>query len=508
MKSTMMKDGHPRAIYEESNSRFKITPLLNGRMSLPDAVRAMKECTIPTKGLVTWKFIARFFQINQSDAFKLAYATKRDSHFIRKALEPYLVIDEAAQCAYVYDYAHKPAGVVPKHIGPSIINGEADTQEVIEKIPTRISTRISVKYPFTKSLVMSLKPTNGYLLGIRDIVIAQPNAVYKVTGSAGTLTDLLRRIHFVAVEPGDASLLIAVDDGTKEVGGVASTEISLTVVEGETISIPELHLPEEPKANLMEESSFDAITVSDEDDKMMQLRMTPFGCKILNFKNTIHPLLPGEVRNIYGRPETINDDIANLSIVPFQVNAQIGVELICGSTTIRQYVVFDVAAPDEGDEEDENHTLPQPDDADETPENPSNGTEEPQGQGIAVQSDEDPEAIQMPVMQSTVETISGLPGAVVAMPLTVTNGEDDQAVTLILKPIRCTLTDTINNKTIAHNKSHTLQGTITAVNTTLQAMQVNVGTQEGRIDMTLNGNPSTIQVVIIPTESEQTSPAQ
>lgn len=527
MKSTMMKGARPRAVFDRDNHRFIISPLLpTGRMTLSDAFRAIKESPFERKK-ISWRAIGKFMNISQSHAFKVAYCTKRDGYIIRKALIPYLVIDEAKGEAYLYDYLHKPESVVPTHVGPLLINGEAEKQTITQEIPTKVSSRVRVKYPFSASLVMTLKPQNGYLLGIKDVVIAPPNVVYKVTGSASALTDLLTRLHFVAVEPGDATLTIAVDDGAKAITSVVSTTVSITVEEGEKISVPELALPEAPKATIHEESKFDPIKINDEDGKLFQFRITPFGCKIIGFKNNLHPLMPGQVSNLYGRAETINEDIANLSIIPYQENAQIGIELISGTFKLREYIVFDIAVPEEPEDEEESTedpnapttqsaSNPDPDDlqagsAESGPvENPESVEGTPAVQSDEGQAIDDGEpavesTLSTPYVTSTVQSISGVAsGTAVDMPIRIT-GADEVEVACTLKPIRCTLTNTTTNTNTAHNKTLNISGTVASANQILEALKINVGTQEGRVDVTLNGQVQSLPVVPLTPPAEDQS---
>lgn len=493
MKSTMMLDTRPSAVYDKEQHRFIIKNISKGKITLPDVFRAIKKCQVQGIGRISWKFLAHFCQITQSDAFKVAYLSKGDGYIIRKALQPYLVIDDAENIAYFYAYDYKPESTAPTHVGPTITNGDTDTQIIVEKIPTKVSTRVRVKYPFNQVLHMKLQPTNGYLLGIRDIVVAQPDAVYEVSATAGTLTDLLQRLHFVAVEAGVASLLITVDDGSNEVGGVVSTTINIEATEGVKVSVPELHLPESPSATLLEESPFDPITVSDEDDKVMQFRITPFGCKIINFKNVLQPLMPGQVRNIYGRPETINGDIANLSIVPFQENAQIGVELICGNTTIRQYIVFDVTVPEVPiEEEPSEDTPPAPEAPESTPDaDIPPQADEPEAQAAAMSLREPP----APEFTSTVEAVSGKSGEEVPLPVSL-QGESDALASISIKPVRCSIFNPNTNQTTAHNTTFKLDGTVAEINGEISGLIVTIGTKDGRIDLTVNGTVVTIPVTV------------
>lgn len=464
------------AEYDSDHHRFVLKPLLPGAtMSLNKAfVAIIKTGKGEDLKKMTWKKLGDFCKVTQSEAFKIAYCSPAHRCVVRRTLQPYLVIDAINNCAYFYHRDYLPEDIKPTHVGPSIINTEStDAQVIVEKIPTKVTSRVKINYPYTDSLIMTLQPTNGYLLGVRDITLAQPNHTYVVTGSARTLTDLLRKMNFVGVTPGDASIIISVDDGEKTPTSVVSTTVVLNVTEGVRVSVPQLILPENPAATLHMESAFDAIQVQDDDNKYMQLRITPFGCKIINFNNSLQPLLPGNVRNIYGCPETINADIAHLAIVPSQSNAQIGLELICDTTRILKYVVFDV-------------------------------TDTSAAEPVAAMSLEDE-----PVAQAEAPTpvtiswagpeLSGVEGTESPLAMVI---EADAVAPVTLKPINCTLTHTETGTKTIHNKTLTVTGdTVAAINAELSKYVYTLGSKSGRIDVSYGDHKVSIPTTVVPPEA-------
>ena len=306
------------------------------------------EITIPLvfKSIVShtntsWKKLAEFAGLRGSSAaFNVTFVTRKKK--LVEALNEYLVIDRAKSQAFFYHHEYKPEGVVAPHIGPVIVNGEPTKTTLFTKIPTKVTSRLTVKDPLNRVLTMTLTPYNGYLLDFNDIRLANPDMKYVIAGSPASLNRLLRTVHFVAVKQGEGSVTISVDDGSKDVASVSSTTVKLQIEQSQEISIPELNIPVDQVIQMNQESSFDPITVSDVDGKLLEFRITPFGASIHGFKNYLRSVNTGEMRTIYGRPEVINAEIANLKIVPYQENAQLGVELICGATRIRQYITFSV----------------------------------------------------------------------------------------------------------------------------------------------------------------------
>lgn len=324
----------PKAREDIDNHRYIIEPLeANGGMRIGTALQAVKDTHL------TWREIAEYFGIpNQSEAFKLAYAHKSlDPN--REMLKELLVIEDGV--AYMYNKDHKPASASVPHV-PVILINKSITLKVYTNVPTKVTTRITLKDKLSRKLTMSITPTNGYIVGVTDLNICNPGATYVVKGTAKTLNNLLRSIYFVGCNFGDAKVLIKVDDGAGKVSSITTAEVKLNVVANEQPSIPELTVPKNVNIVLGADSPFSGVSVADKDNKIMTLRVSPFGCEVYGFSGLLGTIKQGELRTISGRAATINKDVANLVVRTDRADAQIGFELICGRTIIRKYLKFSV----------------------------------------------------------------------------------------------------------------------------------------------------------------------
>lgn len=336
-----MSKNNPRtkAFLDSENYRFIISPLdKDGGMKIPAVFRAIMQTTN-----TTWKDLAAFAGLkNQNEAFRVAYTNDR---LLINSLVQNMAIDVSNRAAYFYDKDHKPAAIPPQVPAPTITNKEAATQTVTAFVPTKVVSRVTVNDDTVRVLKMSITPTNGYLLGIRDIHLSNPGMTYVVRATASTLNTLLKNIHFIGVEPDAADVTIAIEDitSTGTPTFTVSTTVQIAVAAGTVPSIPELIVPETAPATLNNDVKIDGIEVKDTDGKIMELRVQPFNCEVLGFKSIIRPLLPGQVQSVFGRPDTINEAISDLQVRARKLNAQLAFELVCGSTKIRKYTIFDVA---------------------------------------------------------------------------------------------------------------------------------------------------------------------
>lgn len=331
-----------QAVYDADNFRFIITPYEEGDSVTPGALLRIIHKWVEQRSKYNLRWMADFLGLNKAtDAFKATYA-KAYCPRNHPELEDLVAIDVDKHEVYFYHHEHKPANASKQHVGPTIANKEDELQNVIAGIPAKISTRVTIVDSVSRMLTMTLKPTGGYVLGLQDINLCQPNMTYQVVGSAKTLNNLLKNIHFVGTEAGNGVLSIAVDDGAGETTSKFTTDVRVKIAEGATVAVASVKLPESAKATIGEFVKFDAIEIEDEDGRPCELRMTPFGCNITGFKNFLGTLVPGKVRKMVGRPETINADIANLEVKALQENAQLGMEFISGTTRQLLYLVFDV----------------------------------------------------------------------------------------------------------------------------------------------------------------------
>ena len=330
------------AILDEEKHRYVITPLKNGEtMDVPCVFRAIFSTTN-----AKWKDIAAFAGLKRSNfAFRVAYKTNSPREL--EDLNPFLVVDVSKQEAYFYDSEHKPEQAAAPYVGPTITNKEDTTRELTTFVPAKVTSRVTVADENDVALTMKVTPTNGYLLGINDVNIALPNTAYVVRGHAKSLNSLLRQMHFIATESGNGQVIVSVDDGAGEVDSIASTTVKFTIVKGAEVSVPTLNIPASPTATLDTYVTVSGLTVADKDNKLMELRLTPFGANLTGFTHSVGVVSSGYSKSVYGRPEVINAQIANLQIKALQENVQLCAELFCGKTQISKYIKFTVGSTDE-----------------------------------------------------------------------------------------------------------------------------------------------------------------
>lgn len=323
------------AIYDAFRYRFCIGPLVNGTITVGSALYYAHKYTD-----FSWRDLAEFVKLpKQSDVFKLAHLknNKVDTSHINQ----FLVIDAAKDVAYLYHHEHKPSDVNVPDIKPVINNGDKQ-RKVTAFIPTLITPRVNIVYPYSRELELTITPKNGYILGLKDVHLADPDKGYTERGLVDRLNDLLRNITFVGTEAGNGKVTITV----KVTGepDVISSETAIIIEEGKTVSTPTLTLPTKPKAIIDKSSKFDPITVADADDKLLTVKLSPFGCTIYGFMNRAEPLHEGELLAIHARQKFINECLANLYIRPHDLNSQLGVELLTNGRLVkRSYLVFEVA---------------------------------------------------------------------------------------------------------------------------------------------------------------------
>ena len=452
-----------KAVFDSKNFRYVVSPLTNdATISVQQVLRVIKNTT-----LITWHQLTEFTGLrSSSDCFKVCYTANKKLALIEK-LNEYLTIDVDNNRAYFYDKDHKPASALPVHVSPSIKNNEPTPQTVYTLVPTKVLTRLTINDPLDRILVMTLTPTNGYLLGIKDITISKPGMSYVVTGSKKTLNELLDHIHFVGTEAGSGSVVIAVDDREDDVASVSSTTVTFTIKASVVPSVPSVVLPTDQTVTLGVASEFDAIEVVDTDKKVMEFNITPFGCEISGFKSYLYSLHQGEVRTIYGRPKTINEEIAKLKVTALQENAQIGVVLKCGKTTIRQYLKFTV-------EEESN-----------------SGNQQQQQEPVVVSFDVEADFDK--------EAYSGIIGTTELINAVLT-GNYNQAFDLKISVNGVKLTNTDNSIALDGTSgvvSKTLNGTVTQLQDKLENMTLEYVATTGSITLEFNNTSVTAQVTAV-----------
>lgn len=333
---TMFKNTKERTraiLFDPDNFRFVMDKPANPEVevSVPYVFRSIYHGTN-----YSWKQIADFAGLRSaSDALLAAHRSRpiKEMGF----LNSFLVVDDVEKKVYYYDKDHKPADVITEHIGPSLTNG-ITTLTVSTKVPTRVLSRMTIVAPESMHLTMTITPTGGYMFDEQDNRLAIPNSSWVVSGSTRTLNDLLRTIYFIATKPGTGEIVVKVDDMSGALGGAASTAVTLTIEETKEPSIPVLTIPGEQMGLCDEFNSIDPITVTDADNKYMQIKVQPFGCAVTGFKGRLVPVTPGSFHIIYGTPENLSNELSSLEIKPYQENCSLGVELRCDLVVIREYI--------------------------------------------------------------------------------------------------------------------------------------------------------------------------
>ena len=248
-----------KAVLDEDNNRYILSPIPETGITIGDALRAIKSST-----KTSWRKIATFCGLqNQTIAFKVAYVTRKFEE--KTTLSNFLVI--SGDKAYLYDKDHRPASSNPTHIKATISKSSDSLIKVTEDIPTKVTSRVTIADPLNRVLKMTVTPENGYIIGMN--------------GTPKTLNSLLKSIHFVGVSAGDASIKIEIDDGEGLVSSVNTVSIDMKVLQGVNISVPEINLPESANIVAGVDTPLTGITVSDADNKMLDLKITPFGCELM-----------------------------------------------------------------------------------------------------------------------------------------------------------------------------------------------------------------------------------
>lgn len=327
----------PIATADSLNNRYIISPLsIDGDITVSAVLRSIKESTH-----LSWRDIADWCGIrDSSDAFKLAYT--RSLRKERARLSEYITI--SGDLAYFYDKDHKPVSptVVIKHA--SLINGERDIISAVVNRASKFATRVTVLDTENRALKLTLTATNGYISSIDNDVTIQNKAQITVTGDPKRLNAVLRGLVIVCPTAGEASVKLVLDDLTGGVSALSTAEIPILVEQAKTASIPSLNTPATASVKLTADSVLTpAVTVSDADNKEFELHITPFGCNIFGFKNSIHAVTPGTMYVTAGTPDEINADIAKMSVYAYQTNAQIAYELVWDTTKIRKYLALTVS---------------------------------------------------------------------------------------------------------------------------------------------------------------------
>lgn len=340
----------PYAVLDAINHRYIIRNIGVTGITPGAALRAVKATH------VSWRYIAEFFGLDrQSVAFKAAYK----SHAAEQAYLANFITVSGDQ-AFFYDKDHQPESVNNPKVHPTIVNNEPNGTKVTAKVPANITGRIVIKDPIDRSLRMTLTTTNGILNGTGKLYINPNGGSIVLRGNAARLTRYLREITFVGAAAGNGSIAITVNDLGGTADSIVQTSVNVVVQANKVDSVPELRVPTtKPTVVLNVKTVIEPpVTVADADKKLLKLKICPFGCDVLNFKNYIGYLKSGVTETVYGTPDYINEYLAQMQVRAYQTNAQVGFELSCGRYKVRKYLVTNVITEEEAtDPTDQSNSL-------------------------------------------------------------------------------------------------------------------------------------------------------
>ncbi len=416
-------------------------------ITVPKIVRLLK-----LKLKLNYRDIAEFCNITSNKVFRLAFTSHMGKHLSEyESLNECLVIDPEKGTAKFFHHDHKPASAERPHIPVTIEDTTGEVGTVTVRIPTKLTTRVRINDPLSRTLSMSIAPTGGYVLGVKDNTLCEPDATFYVAGEASSLNDLLRRIHFVGVKPGEAGkLVITVNDNEGKSNSTATTTLNFQQKEGVVTSIPTITIPPKIKAKIGADTKITTpITVADADGKLVALNIYPYNCEVYGWKSRVDYIGFGEMHTSTGRPELVNDDIADLHVRALKENAQLGLELLCGKTVIRDYLVFEVEPAD-------NEVSP--------PSPPS----------------------EKPVPEMTGNDLTGDLNAKVNLGVAFTDNGYDKQITLTITPTGCAI-ENYGGQPIAAGSSKQDTGTVAQLNGKLAAAKVQLTTAKGTVKFDWNG---------------------
>lgn len=341
------------AILDEDNFRYIITPLKPGNVcTVPDALRAIKNSTE-----LHWREISEYFGLkNANRSFRLAYCQPKDKiSEDLDYLQDYLVIDTGGDQAYLYEKEHKPAQVIPPHVGPTITSGKTGLT-VVAGTPELFATRVVIDDPLNRVLVMTVTPSGGYIVSDFDNVIPEAGDARTFTGYKKSLNHILKHLRFVGVGNGSASVNIAIDDREGDPASTSSVAVTITVNAAQEVSTPTLTVPANVSSEINKYVDLKTVTVADTDNKVLAVRFSPVNCQLCGFASSIDIVKSGKTKVVTGLPEKLNAEFAKLIVMPLIVgDASLGVEMVAdgGFYDVKFVKVTGTAATPEPPEEDE-----------------------------------------------------------------------------------------------------------------------------------------------------------
>lgn len=397
------------AILDVKNFRYVITPLKPGNVcTVPDALRAIINSTE-----LRWREISEYFGLkNANRSFRLAYCQPKDK--ISEDLEylqEYLVIDTNNNQAYLYEKEHKPAQVIPPHVGPTITSGEARLT-VVAGTPELFATRVVIDDPLNRVLMMTVTPSGGYIVSDFDNVVPDAGVARTFTGYKKSLNNILKHLRFVGVGNGSASVNIAIDDRESNVASTTSVAVTITVNAAQEISTPTLTVPASVSSEINKYVDLKTITVADTDNKVLAVRFSPFNCQLCGFASSIDIVESGKTKVVTGLPDKLTEEFAKLIVMPLIVgDASLGVEMTAdgGFYDVKFVkVTGTAAAPSEQEESEEESETGKQNQEGSTTVTPSTGetkkSEEGKSEEVKTQSAPTVKAANTPQVAKTVVT--------------------------------------------------------------------------------------------------------
>lgn len=343
------------AVLDTDNFRYIVSPLKPGNViTLQDVFKAIKNST-----QLKWLEIAKFAGLsNANRAFRVAYLQKDREEM--KALQAYLVIDAPSNCAYFYRHDHKPAQVIPPHVGPTIVSNEPAIKNVVAGVPSLFATRVIVSDPLNRILTMTVTPTGGYIITNTSNIVYDTDVTYTLSGSAAALNKILDNLKFVGRGKGSSQVVIAVDDREGAGSSTASVTVKLNVTEGAQVSVPVLTVPSDGVTGKVNEYTDLKISITDKDNKRLAVRFTPFNCQLFGFRSWAEILGPQETHVVNGVPDYITKDLAKLQVMPLAEKCSVGIEVRCGKHYELKYVNITATSaltPEKEEDQDESTEL-------------------------------------------------------------------------------------------------------------------------------------------------------
>lgn len=332
----------PRATLDDENNRYIIRPIDGSKpVTVKMVLRSIKETTH-----TTWRNMAEWIGVKkQSDVFKLTYCDGLRT--VRNEVAQFITV--SGDVAYFYDKDHKPTSAETPVVHPTLVNSETDVITVTAKMPSLVTSRVTIQDPVERILELSVSVPVGYLVSADRMLIATPGTTIVKRGTARKLNEFLKNLKYTSTEFGDQEITITVDDRTGVAAGILTTSVIVTVVAGETVSVPSITVPAEVTLAEEGDTTIPAIVVTDEANQLLNLRITPYGCELYDIKNYMGYVADGELYTAKGTATSLTDSLKAVKVRTKNDEAQILMELVVsGVAHLRETISLAAAAAEEG----------------------------------------------------------------------------------------------------------------------------------------------------------------